>query len=159
MQRLAGAPKDKEHAAAALLGENPLLLQLGPRSDHIVAGRQAVAQRYVFRRECVDLIREQIDGLLLRRDHGLEVARGRVERRPEAVRQVSQVLDALTALSELALGLPHAGDNVAQFGDQRVARCGDRALARHVEPAAHLHLRDLYVDVAEEPRAQGHFLH
>src|SRR5260221_11010179 len=59
LERLARAPQDEEHAAAALLGENPLLLELVARPDDIVAGRQAVLQRDVLFRQRVDAVGEQ----------------------------------------------------------------------------------------------------
>ena len=105
-------------------------------------------------------IGEQIDRRLLPGDHRLHVAHRGIERGAEAVRQRGQALDPLAALVQRGFGLLDARHDVAQLGDQRVVRGGNRTFARHMQPVvADLRLGELDVDVTDEARADRDFLH
>src|SRR5439155_743237 len=159
LQRLAGPPEDEEHATAALLGENPFLLQLSPRPDDVVARRQAVTQRHVLLGQRIHLLGQQVDRGSLRRDHRLEIADGGVVRRAQAVGQRREALDPLAAVAQRTLGLADAGHDIAQLRDERVVRRHGRALARYVQAiVADPRLGELGVDVADEPRADRDLL-
>src|SRR2546421_12373383 len=104
-ERLPALPQDEEESGAALLRDDPLLLELILGADHVinrVRDRGHVLERVpegrILRGERLHLEREGVDRFLLVGNHALEVLHGRGELVPQAVGERGEVLDTLLAL-------------------------------------------------------------
>src|SRR3989454_9893464 len=91
-ERLAALPQDEEESGAALLRDDPLLLELILGADHVVdrvRDRGHVLERVpegrILRSERLHLEREGVNRFLLVGNHALEVLHGRGEVVPQAV--------------------------------------------------------------------------
>src|SRR2546423_1633755 len=166
-ERLAALPQDEQKPGAAFLLDETLALELILGPHHVVdrvgdRGHvlERVLQGHVLRGERLDLLVERVDRLLLIVDHALQVLHGRRQVVAQAVGDRGELLDPVFAFLETRLELPHAGRDVADLLDQRVARGPQRRLRGNLEGTSrHVHLGDLPAHLAHETRVLRHLLH